>query len=174
MLLTKEYEEQLYKLHTSMEWGRAAAVYIEIIRDYLLPSGSLLDYGSGGGGFQKALRNLDPDLADNLDIIEYDPAWLHLNQNNIPCDFVLCVDVLEHVEPLFIDAVLDDLERCTLKKGFFSISTRPAKTLLPDGRNAHLIQKPAEWWIPKIESRFNIIESAVTQATVVTIVESKN
>ncbi len=29
--------------------------------------------------------------------------------------------------------------------------------VLPDGRNAHLIQQPAEWWMPKILKRFELV-----------------
>jgi len=29
--------------------------------------------------------------------------------------------------------------------------------VLPDGRNAHLIQQPAGWWLPKILERFELV-----------------
>jgi hypothetical protein len=32
----------------------------------------------------------------------------------------------------------------------------PALKTLPDGRNAHLIQEPVEWWLPKIMQRFDL------------------
>jgi hypothetical protein len=53
--------------------------------------------------------------------------------------------------------VLDDLKRVTDKYGFFTIHTGPAVKTLPDGRNAHLIQQPFDWWQPKIKERFEII-----------------
>jgi hypothetical protein len=28
--------------------------------------------------------------------------------------------------------------------------------VLPDGRNAHLIQEPPEWWLPKLLERFDL------------------
>jgi len=34
----------------------------------------------------------------------------------------------------------------------------PAGKVLSDGRNAHLIQKPLSWWLPKLCERFEILE----------------
>jgi hypothetical protein len=36
----------------------------------------------------------------------------------------------------------------------FVIATPPAEKILPDGRNAHLIQEPITWWMPKLEARW--------------------
>lgn len=33
---------------------------------------------------------------------------------------------------------------------------RWAKKVLPDGRNAHLIQESLAWWLPKLEARFTV------------------
>ena len=72
-------------------------------------------------------------------------------------ELVCCIDVLEHVEPLYIDAVLIDLKKITIEHGFFTIHTGPARKTLPDGRNAHLIQKPTSWWLPKLCDHFEVI-----------------
>ena len=64
--------------------------------------------------------------------------------------------MLEHIEPELLDNVLDDLQRVTMGRGFFTVHTGPAVKILPDGRNAHLIQKPASWWLPKFMSRFEL------------------
>ena len=52
--------------------------------------------------------------------------------------------------------MLDDLARLTKSMLFMTVATRRAQKYLPDGRNAHLIQRPYEWWLPKIWSRFAI------------------
>ena len=44
----------------------------------------------------------------------------------------------------------------TKKFGFFTIHSGPAVKVLEDGRNAHLIQKPPSWWLPKMCDRFEI------------------
>lgn len=67
---------------------------------------------------------------------------------------VVCIDVLEHIEPDCLEAVLDDLKRVTASFGIFTVATGPAKKVLADGRNAHLIQQDPEWWMMKIFARF--------------------
>ncbi len=69
-----------------------------------------------------------------------------------------CIDVLEHIEPELIDNVIAELARITTNLGFFSIHMGPAVKLLPDRRNAHLIQKPSSWWLPKLVRHFEILQ----------------
>ena len=69
---------------------------------------------------------------------------------------VACIDVLEHIEPAYLTGVLDDLKRLTEGVAFLSIHTGPAVKVLSDGRNAHLIQQPMEWWLPQIWERFDL------------------
>jgi hypothetical protein len=66
------------------------------------------------------------------------------------------VDVLEHIEPEYVDAVFDHLEDLTEVVLFATIHTVPAKKELSDGRNAHLTVQPMEWWLPKFLERFSI------------------
>lgn len=64
--------------------------------------------------------------------------------------------MLEHIEPGLLDNVLDDLRRVTLGVGVFTVHTGAAVKFLPDGRNAHLIQQPPAWWLPKFMDRFEL------------------
>ena len=64
--------------------------------------------------------------------------------------------MLEHIEIDLLDNVLDELRSITPNLGFFSIHTGPAIKVLSDGRNAHLIQKPSSWWLPRLCQRFEI------------------
>lgn len=73
-----------------------------------------------------------------------------------PCGFVACICALEHIEPPLLDNVLDDLKRVTADVGVFTVHTQPAVKVLPDGRNAHLIQQPPAWWLPKFLERFEL------------------
>ena len=52
--------------------------------------------------------------------------------------------------------VLDEIFQITLKFCYFSIATIPAKKILTDGRNAHIIQQPSRWWLLKLCRLFNI------------------
>ena len=69
---------------------------------------------------------------------------------------VCCIDVLEHIEEVYLSNVLDELKAITTKLGFFTIALSPARKLLRDGRNAHLILKPVSWWLLLMRSRFEI------------------
>src|SRR5262249_17383902 len=72
-------------------------------------------------------------------------------------DLVACTDVLEHIEPECIGAVLDDIASLVRHLVFLVIATQPAKKTLADGRNAHLIQEPVQWWAPPLMRRWDTI-----------------
>lgn len=114
-----------------------------------LPAITILDYGCGTRTLEQAL---------GFGISNYDPAIPGLDAPPEPADLVVCTDVLEHIEPGCLAAVLDDLRRCTLKGGFFTAATRPAKKFLADGRNAHLIIEGHKFWLPQIMERWNLVE----------------
>ena len=87
---------------------------------------------------------------------------------------VVCIDVLEHIEPECLDDVLDDLQRLVIKYGFFTIHTGPAQKVLPDGRNAHLTQEPLSWWNEKLESRFTMIKQLAMENGCIVFVKHKD
>ena len=64
---------------------------------------------------------------------------------------LISTDVLEHIEPVFLDNVLKDIHETFSKIAFLIIATSPAKKFLPDGRNAHLIVETPGWWKDKLE-----------------------
>lgn len=114
-------------------------------------SRTILDYGCGKGTLRQILE-LD-DRAP-YSVLEYDPAIPDKNRLPGRADLVVCGDVLEHIEPDCLEGVLEHLARLTWKAALLTIATVPAKKILADGRNAHLIVQPAEWWLPKILSRW--------------------
>ena len=81
--------------------------------------------------------------------------------------------MLEHIEPALLDNVLDDLKRVTAGIGFFTVHIGPALKHLPDGRNAHLIQRPASWWLPKFLERFELANFNRVEMGFIVIVERK-
>jgi hypothetical protein len=78
------------------------------------------------------------------------------------------------VEEAYLSNVLDELKGITIKLGLFTIATMPAAKFLKDGRNAHLIQKPASWWLPLMCSRFEIEFFQNIQRGFLLIVKPKN
>lgn len=153
MLLTEGYREQQRKLHEDPNYGTASVAYAAIVAGAMniyRPS-ELLDYGAGK---QRLKEAIEPRLKRQVNYRPYEPADPQCCERPHPSQFVACVDVLEHIEPECLDAVLDDLKRVTKRAGVFTVSTVPAMKVLPDGRNAHLIVKPLEWWLPKFMDRF--------------------
>src|SRR5206468_6026363 len=106
-------------------------------------------------------------------IHRYDPAIPQWSRPPAPCRFVVSIDVLEHIEPDLLDNVLDDLRRVTAGAGLFSVHTGPAQKILADGRNAHLIQQPASWWLPQFMSRFELSTFQRTPAGFYVIVQRR-
>lgn len=151
MLISERYREQNSLLHKEGAYGHKGGSYANQVVDICntLRSTDVLDYGCG----QHFLAQRLP-----FPIKEYDPALEGFDKAPEPADIVVCTDVLEHIEPECLDAVLDDLKRLTKKVGFFAVDIREAKKTLPDGRNAHLIQQPAEWWFPKFHSRWSVVQ----------------
>lgn len=150
-LISPEYRAEQERLHALGNYGTAALQFGEVVSELVEATGSktLLDYGCG------SQRSLTKVLDCDVSYLGYDPAVPAFSVKE-PCDFVVCIDVLEHIEPELLDNVLDDLLMLTKRWAFFSVHTGPAKKTLSDGRNAHLIQKPPEWWLPQIMKRFEL------------------
>ena len=144
------------ELHKNSGYGQASvdlAPYVaEVIRRDRIEE--LLDYGAGKGRLGEELEWLVPWP---LRIQRYEPAVAEWSAAPQPAAFVACIDVLEHIEPQLLPNVLDDLRRVTAGTGLFTVATGPAMKKLADGRNAHLIQQPASWWLPQFLSRFELL-----------------
>ena len=149
MLISEEYRKLQQEMHKNPYYGKTANTSYPLVLEIIkyVKANKLLDYGAG----KQLLKQY---LPKNLPIFEYDPAIPEISSNPEPCDLVVCLDVLEHIEPEYIDDVLDDLKRVIKRVGFFTIATGPAKKLLPDGRNAHILQRPLSWWVTTLEKRF--------------------
>lgn len=151
MLISEQYRREQERLHATGKYGTASLQYGEIVSQLVEATGSktLLDYGCG------SMRNLTKVLDCDVQYLGYDPAVPQFSHKETS-DLVVCIDVLEHIEPDLLDNVLDDLLMLTGKWGFFTVHTGPAVKTLSDGRNAHLIQKPASWWLPKFMQRWDL------------------
>jgi hypothetical protein len=88
----------------------------------------------------------------------YDPSVEEFERLPAPADIVVSTDVLEHIEPECLDDVLKHIGSLTLKGAYLNIHTGKAKAILPDGRNAHLIQQPWDWWQSKLKNVFAFVE----------------
>ena len=155
-LISDEYRDLQRAMHDNPAYGVASLHYAPMVARAMDSIGAdeLLDYGAGKGNLGLALRQ---QLQRPLRIHHYDPAIPEWSAAPQPCRFVACIDVLEHIEPALLDNVLDDLQRVTARIGVFTVHTGPAVKQLPDGRNTHLIQQPLEWWLARLEPRFDVV-----------------
>ena len=132
---------------------------------------TILDYGCGKGGLVKL-------LSKDYEAYGYDPYVEEFSLLPITKpDMVVSTDFLEHVEEKEIDQTIAYLEMLQPKVQFHAISNRKASQILPDGKNAHRIVKPAEWWEKRLSQlgTVTVLEHNDTQNfTMYTIKEKGN
>ena len=151
MLLTEAYQRELQKIHQEDEdWGTGPRGNIIYICNFLYVNNvtRLLDYGCGKG------ENLGWFLP--IEVSNYDPAMYEWSADPEPEDYLLCTDVLEHIEPECIEDVLEHLISKFNKKALLSISLQKSKKILSDGRNSHILLESEAWWIALLKKYCNI------------------
>lgn len=149
-LISAEMKDLNARLHQDKpEYGVGGGKHAPVVLKLseALKTTSILDYGCGKGYLGKALP---------FPIWEYDPAISEKSELPRPADIVVCTDVLEHIELDRLPFVLEDLQRCVKKAGYFIIHTGPAVKHYANGKNTHLIQKGQDWWEPKLKEFFEI------------------
>ena len=143
------YRQQSREMHEKIPtYGMVSALrHLETVLKIhkVIEAKSILDYGCGKGMLAKQI---------DFPIWEYDPAIIGKDSPPRPADLVVCIDVLEHIEPEYLDRVLEDIYRFTKKIVFFALGTEPALKNLPDGRNSHLIIESEQWWKNRLSKYF--------------------
>ena len=152
--ITAEYLQEQKILHQNPHYGIASVGFVEEVDALIghMSAHTVTDYGAGKQNLKKAL---DSRGVDGYVYQAFDPVFPEYGEA-LEADLVCCIDVLEHVEPHLLDNVLIDLRRVTKNVGFFTVHTGPAVKTLSDGRNAHLIQQSATWWLTKLSDYFQI------------------
>jgi cyclopropane fatty-acyl-phospholipid synthase-like methyltransferase len=118
----------------------------------------ILDYGCGKGDLVRELAELGYSTAG------YDPAVPeYQDEPEGVFEYIVCTDVLEHVEPEHLDDVFRHMRRLLAPNGaiFFSIGLVPAVKTLPDGSNAHKIIKTADEWASAIAEGLGMVVFSV-------------
>lgn len=161
MITTPDYTKQLQTLHKiDTKWGDRTKIpkkIIELIRDCNVKS--ILNFGCGKGYLNNSIKSQFP----MIDIYGWDPAYHSYEQLPNAIDLIISTDVLEHIEPNLLNDTLCDLKnRSTLM--YHLIACYEAVSVLPDGRNAHLIIESPKWWRNKmIELSGSIIYDRVIE-----------
>ena len=140
-MISPEYAALNAELHQRKPgYGSKGKMWAPRVRELARKVGAatILDYGSGKGSLARVL--------DDLDVREYDPAVPGKDAAPEPADLVVCTDVLEHVEPGCLDAVIAHIASLAIKAALVAVACRPGKRELLDGRPDHLIVEPPEWW----------------------------
>lgn len=137
---------QYMQMH-SAAYGTSAHLFFDLIAKEVLrlnPS-SVLDFGCGRGDL---VAHFWKDGARR--IAKYDPAIPQFKEMpDGAFDLVICNDVMEHILIGDVDKIFREI-RDKSRRVIFTISLRPARAKLPDGRNAHVtLLTRAEWcnWI---------------------------
>jgi len=152
MLITQSYLEQQKALHATGRYGTAGeklAPMVNALVSEFAPK-TLLDYGCG------SRQSLKKGLTPMVEYAGYDPCVEKYAGDPVPADLVVCIDVMEHIEPQFIDPTIGRLRALTKTWCFVTVHTGPAGKFLSDGRNAHIVQEPPRWWLPKFMAHFDL------------------
>jgi hypothetical protein len=154
-LLSEEYCRVLEQEHASRPWGttgwnQAPHVY-NLIQEHSIKT--MLDYGCGRGSLGHWFdKNVPQGVVQRT---EYEPGIPKLSALPDSAELVVCVDVMEHVEPSCVLNVLDHIQSLAQRWVYFNISLRPAARTLCDGRNAHLTLKDEHWWRTRLTQRWD-------------------
>jgi len=153
--ISDDYRVEQQKLHENPKYGVASLSFAPIVKS-LLRLGNCTSLSDYGAGKQNLKRALGLRQGSKVRYQPYDPAFPEYGQPQ-PADLVTCIDVLEHIEPQSLDAVLSEISSISRKLALLTVHTGPAKKVLTDGRNAHLIQECTSWWLGRFEPHFDII-----------------
>lgn len=143
-MISHQYKKQLQEIHESSPFGKRSKMprHSEEFIAKINPQ-SILDFGCGKGRLVDRLKEEYPEKI----IFGYDPGNSQFDHSldKVYVDLLMSTDVLEHVEPEHIDQTLEYLSQRS-RYIYHLIALSPAKLILPDGRNAHLILESKEWW----------------------------
>ena len=143
MSYSDSYKNTLRELHQSKAFGNKSGIpqeVIDCIEKYQVKS--FLDFGCGKGYFLQALKEKYPDI----EIFGFDPANENFQKLPDSVDMIYSSDVFEHIEPENLEETVLDLKSRCKKVMYHLIACHPAKRIMNDGRNAHLIIQPPDWW----------------------------
>lgn len=147
-MISDTYREMQRELHeTRPDYGMASLQFGRVVGNIIDGNAvdTVLDYGAGKQRLKTVI-----DASRPYKYAAYDPAVPGISAAPEPADLVCCIDVLEHVEPDMLLAVLGHLHKLTRRVVFVTVHCGPAGKTLSDGRNAHLIQERPAWWLLKL------------------------
>lgn len=148
-MINQHYQQQIQDMHKGGKFNNGAKQFKLLVPflDQYQPC-TLLDFGCGKGALIACIQESYPGTL----CWGYDPG--HAEFSHMPdqtFDAVISTDAIEHVEPEYLARTLELISSKIDRVAFFRIACHPAKKLLPDGRNCHLIVEEPDWWRYKIQ-----------------------
>jgi SAM-dependent methyltransferase len=149
------------EIHSTRHYGSSSAeLHLKAIAKVVRKLGprSILDYGCGRSDLvtyfykdgERRVEKYDPSI----------PAYKDMPTGMF--DLVLCCDVLEHIPMRYVDRVLAEVHAQS-SRAIFTISTKPSRAKLPDGRNAHVTLLQRDEWLRWISSLFGPVQEIETE-----------
>lgn len=138
---------------------------VPVFLKHYSPPATLIDLGAGTGraslklkqaGFTVTMLDITARCLDStvrgfsgIPIIEQ-CLWEPIKEK---FDLFYCVDVMEHIPPGKVNAVLDNISEVA-KAGLFQIALFEEGFGGKIGETLHLTIKPREWWIDRLNKRW--------------------
>lgn len=113
---------------------------------------SVIDYGCGTSELWSMIKDCGVPL-----VHRYDPGIPSLSERPAPADLLVNVDVLEHIPEHDLDRVISDMASLA-SRAVIIVDHHKAKTILPDGSNAHATIRPADWWHERLAKHYPHVE----------------
>lgn len=148
-MISEQYKGYLSVMQKKKNFSQKNKSYNEI-KNFILDNNpnSILDFGCSHGALIEKLKLDFP----NISVIDgYDPGVEKFSEfPSRVYDVLISNDVIEHIEPRYLDLTLSNIEKLFTNRAWIIIACYPAVKRLPDGRNAHLSVHPPDTWIRKI------------------------
>lgn len=127
----------------------------DYIHDLIQSNGvkTVLDYGCGKAAHYESPHDYHVRWGLVLKPVCYDPAVLRFAEKPVKTgqfDFVMAIDVLEHILEQDIPDILDELCDYARNLVFVSIAMFPGNKFLPNGLDPHVTLKSKQWWREQI------------------------
>jgi len=169
-MITTEQEKEKYEKTWGDKRYRICSPGELVISDFLRRNperGTLVDFGCGTGRATKLLENegffvTGVDIASNALDTDIDFVEACLWETPFTAKWAYSCDVLEHIPPEHVDAVLEnmDTDNC-----YLHIHLAEDKFGAHIGEKLHLTIQPHEWWLDKLSKHWNITDHSTTGRT---------
>jgi trans-aconitate methyltransferase len=142
--------QQIQQAQHSLQFNELLLKYSPV-HDFLsrYQPASVIDYGCAQGHLMSRIAQDFPSIQRIEGYDPGNPRYQHRPQGVFDC--MISCDVIEHFEPDQANSILLSMQQQFTRAAFFIIACYPAKKILADGRNAHLIVEPPEHWLDRIQ-----------------------